>query len=162
MCFYVSFCVTVIVSDGWSRSSAQHSSTRERPRQEAPNHSRYVYVCMSLCISVCVLLTQSVSCLSVCCQSVALSNIYIHVYTLALSIGMSANAKSTMRKKCLREGFDGFTAKPFTYDEILQLYQVTLADAEQAALDPSFGVLLAAEEMMSEASSSQNGSRKSD
>ena len=82
--------------------------------------------------------------------------LYLYVCLHCSAVGMSANAKGAMRKKCLREGFDGFTAKPFTYDEILQLYQVTLADVERAAADPSFGVQMAAEEMSESSQSTRS------
>ena len=52
---------------------------------------------------------------------------------------MSANAKDEMRKNCLREGFDGFTAKPFTYEEILKLYRLTVAEVEHT--NSNFGVV---------------------
>lgn len=45
-------------------------------------------------------------------------------------IGMSANAKGSMRRECILAGFDGFTAKPFSFEEILKLYRVTLAEIE--------------------------------
>jgi CheY-like chemotaxis protein len=56
---------------------------------------------------------------------------------------MSANAKDEMRQNCLKEGFDGFTAKPFTYEEILKLYRLTVAEVENA--NTNFGVADAGE-----------------
>ena len=47
-----------------------------------------------------------------------------------LIIGMSANASGSTAMDLKAVGFDGFTTKPFTYDELFTLYQVVLAEQQ--------------------------------